>query len=90
MSETDGHGRDEHLGIPDFPGARQKLLREGLGLAQLPAADEDVRHVRERDDGDLTAALSPVPLDQVAGDTKQLVPLPEIEQGPERLRFEPT
>src|SRR4030095_1603710 len=84
-----GHGGDEHLWVSDFPGARQEFLGEGVGLAQLPAAREDVRHVRERDDADLTPTLSPVPLDQVAGDAKQLVPLPEIEQRPERLRFRP-
>ena len=57
-----------------------------MGLAHLSPAHEHVCHVRERDDGDLAAALSPVPLDQLSGNVKQFVPVPEIEQRPERLR----
>ena len=85
----DRHRRDEDLRVPDLPGARQELLREGVGLAQRSAAHEHVRRVGERDDGHLAAALSPVPLDQLPGDAKQLVPSPEIEQGPERLGLGP-
>ena len=85
-----GDGRHQDLRVPDLPGSGQELLGERLGVPRLAAIDEHEGHVRERDDGDLAAPVSPVPGIEVAGNPQELVPVPEVEQRPEWSRREPT